>query len=288
MSKKARNIALAVIMLAGIAGLGYVWMSYGFNPNAQEAPALSKKTTSYIQLDGVVAPDKRADLGFVNSASITSIVKRVGEKVKAGDVLATQDAADVHAQVGAAQANLQGAQAELDKLNHDLKKQKLALHDLDGNARKQQKAQIASNEDSVEVQKSAIVAAQDSVTNVQAQVAKTILRAPFDGVITRQDGEVGEVGGAMVAPFMTIVTDEPLQKIEAQASDLDAIAIHIGDRANVTFDIAGSQKIIAAKVSSIDPATNSSQGKSTYKVTLMLDQPDNSLRLGMHATVSFN
>jgi len=286
MSKKARNIALAVIVLAGIAGIVYIWVNYGFNPNAQEAPALSKKTTGYIQLDGTVVPDKTADLGFVSSATITSITKRVGDAVKAGDVLATQDAADVRAQVGAAQASLRGAQSELDKLNHDLKKQKLALHGLDGNARKQQKAQISSNEDSVDVQKSAIIAAQDEVTNAQAQLSKTILKAPFDGIITRQDGEAGEVGGAMIAPFMTITTDGSLKKVEAFASDLDVVSIHVGDSADATFDMQGTQKIITAKVISIDPATDSSQGKLTYKVTLMLDQTDDTLRWGMHASIS--
>jgi RND family efflux transporter MFP subunit len=287
MSKKARNIALTIIILAGIAGLVYVWSNYGFNPNAQEAPTLSKKTTGYIQLDGAVVPDKIADLGFVSSASITSILKKVGDTVKKGDVLATQDTSDVRAQVAAAQANVVGARAELDKLKHDLKKEKLALHGLDGNAYKQQKAQISSNEDSVEVQKSAIEVAQDGVANAQAQLAKTILKSPFDGIITRQDGEAGEVGGSMISPFMTIVTGGPFKKIEAQASDLDVADIHVDDSAKATFYTPDAQKTISAKVISIDPATNAIQGKTTYKVTLMLDQEDAAIRLGMHASITF-
>jgi RND family efflux transporter MFP subunit len=287
MSKKARNIALAIIVLAGIAGVSYIWISYGFSPNAQEAPTLSKKTTGYIQLDGAIVPDKIADLGFVPSASITSIVKKVGDKVKAGDVLATQDATDVRAQVGAAQAGLQGAKAGLDKLNHDLKKEKLKLDGLSGNARKQQYTQIKSNKANIDVQESAIIAAQDGVKSAQAQLAKTVLKAPFDGIITRQDGEVGEVGGSMIASFMTITTDGPLKKIEAFASDIDVINIHAGDSAKVVFDVSGPQKVFSAKVSSIDPSANTSQGKATYKVILILDQTDDSLRSGMHANITF-
>ena len=287
MSKKVLNISLTVVILAGIIGLTYIWISYGSKPLASKAPALSQDAPAQIQLDGTLVSEKNADLGFVISANITSLSAKVGYTVKAGDVLATEDDTDIKAQVLAAQAQLTGAKSQLDVLSHNLKQQTLKEKDVSGNAKKEQKAQVSSNKSSIDVQNSSIAAAEDNLTNAQAQLAKTVMRAPFDGIITRQDGQIGEVSGATVAPFLTISSIEPLKEIDAYASDIDAPKIKIGDSANVTFDVLGNQKILTAKVVSVDPEASMSQGKSAYKVTLNLDQADQDLKSGMHASVSF-
>jgi RND family efflux transporter MFP subunit len=287
MNKQTRNIALGIIVIVGCIGFGYVWMTYSSNPNPKEAPAVSEGTTGAILLDGTVVPEKSAQLGFVVPAAIISITKKVGDEVKSGEILATQDNSDLKAQLSAARASVAGAESELDVLKHDLKVEKLKLHGLSGNARKQQDAQISSSKDSLEVQASAIVAAQDNANSVAAGLAKTILKAPFDGIITRQDGEIGEVGGSSVPPFMTIASNEPPQKIEAFASDLDVVKIKTDDVAQITFDILGNQKTIPAKVISVDPSTDESNGKATYKITLMLENTDAGIKSGMHASVSF-
>ena len=132
-----------------------------------------------------------------------------------------------------------------------------------------------------------IAAAISSVESAQVQLAKTVLKAPFEGIITRQDAEVGEVAGASVPSFLTVSSIEPLKKIEAFASDLDVANLKVGDSAKVSFDMLGSQKVINAKISTIAPSATMIQGKMVYKVTLMLDQTDAQLRSGMHASVSF-
>ena len=287
MSKKTRNIALSFIVIVGIIGLGYVWFNYGIKPNSADAPEVAKKSSGSILLDGTIVAEKNADLGFVIPAKIISISKKVGDTVKTGDVLAIQDGSDLKTQLDAANANVAAANSKLDELNHDLKKEKLKVHDAGGNARREQEAQVASNKDSVEVQKSVIAAAISSVESAQVQLAKTVLKAPFEGIITRQDAEVGEVAGASVPSFLTVSSIEPLKKIEAFASDLDVANLKVGDSAKVSFDMLGSQKVINAKISTIAPSATMIQGKMVYKVTLMLDQTDAQLRSGMHASVSF-
>lgn len=285
MNKKTRNIALTIIILAGGISLGYIWSNYGFSPDVKEVPLLTEKNSGQILLDGKIVSEKSADLGFIIPATIKTIAKKVGDEVKTGEILATQDSADLQAQLSSTQASLVGAQAGLDKANHDLKQEKLKIHGLSSNARKQQQAQISSSQDSVAVQENVIVSAQAGVANAKAQLAKTILKAPFDGIITRQDGEVGEVGGVSAPSFMTIASKEPLRKIEAFASDLDLAKLKVGDNAQVAFDVLSSQKTMTAKIISIDPQATNVQGKAVYKVTLMLDEIDTTIRVGMHASI---
>lgn len=276
-----------VVIIAGLAGMIYIWLNYGSSPKAADAPTLSKNSNGRITLDGTVAAAKSADLGFVLPAKITALPKKVGDVVKAGEVLAIQDNADVKAQIGAAQASLESSRSELDLRQHDLKKEKLKVHDFSGNARKEQRQQVSSSEDNVEVQKSIIVAAQNDLAAARAQLDKTILKAPFDGLITRQDGEIGEVSGSAVPSFLTVASNDPAKNIEAFASELDVAKIKVGDAAEVSLDIQGEQKTIKAEVISVDPNTTSFQGKQAYKIKLKLAEENENIKLGMHASVSF-
>ena len=287
MSKKTRSMALVLIIMAGVMGIGYIWMIYGSTPNASEAPELSKKINGKILLDGTVVAEKNADLGFIIPAKITTISKKVGDSVRSGELLAVQDSVDLRAQLDAAEANAGAASSQLEMFKHDLKKEKLKVHDVSGRVKKEQQAQVASSQDSVSAQESVLAAAQAGVTAAQAQLNKTLLKAPFDGIIIRQDAEIGEISGATVPAFMTISSTEPLKKIEAFASDLDVANIKIGDSGKVTFDFLGSQKTIDAKVVTIDPSTSLNGNNSAYKVTLMLENTDEKIRSGMHASVSF-
>lgn len=282
MSKKVLNISLFVIVLVAIFASAYIWYSFGMKPKTEDAPSLASSVQNQIRLEGALVNEKNADLGFVLSGNITAINKKVGDNVKVGEVLAIQNSADIQAQVGAAKANVVAAQAQLDGANHDLKKEKLKIKDFSGNAKKEQRAQVASNKDGVSAQQAVVVAAQDSLNAAQAVLAKTVLKAPFDGIITRQDGEVGEIAGATAQPFLTVVSNEPLTKIEVFASDLDAGKITVGQKAQVAFDVLGEQKVLEATVTSIDPAANA-QNASAYRVVLHLNQADASLKSGMHA-----
>ncbi|HEX8974592.1 MAG TPA: efflux RND transporter periplasmic adaptor subunit [Patescibacteria group bacterium] len=286
MSKKTRNIALGAIIAAGVASSAYIWVSFGYKPKSEDALAISGAKEGNMVLDGSVVAEKSADLGFVLPAKITSIAKKVGDSVKGGEVLATEDSSDMAAQENAAQANVQSAQAALDGLSSNLKVQKLKLKGLDGNDRKIQKAQIESVEASIDAQNSAVAAAKDSAASLKAQLSKAVLLAPFDGIVTRQDAEIGEVAGASVPSFMTIESNGPMDKIEAYASDLDVANIKVGDAAQVKFDITGTEEF-SGKISEIGPAADRGAKKGTYKVTVILDKANGALRTGMHASVIF-
>ena len=287
MSKKTRGIALAVIVFAGCAGLWYVWTNYGFTPNSADAPTLAKQISGQASYDGTVVPVKNADLGFIIPAKITSLTKKVGDVVKVGEILAVQDSADINAQIRASQASLQSAEADLEVAKHDLKKEQLKVHDVSGNIRKEQKVQVSSNEDSVAVKESDVIVAQNNLAQTEAQLAKTFLKAPFNGIITRLDSEVGEISGAAVPAFLTIASNDSLGAIEIFVSDLDVTNIKSGEVAQVKFDALTEQTAVKAHVYSVEPMASMNNGSSTYKIKLMLEETNEKIKLGMHASVSF-
>jgi HlyD family secretion protein len=91
--------------------------------SAQSAVKPSDSTTvelgSLVQTlgaAGALAPVKSVDLSFQQSATVTDVLVKVGQTVKAGDVLAKIDDTDAQASLRSAQISLESAQNAYDEL----------------------------------------------------------------------------------------------------------------------------------------------------------------------------
>ena len=112
---------------------------------------------------------------------------------------------------------------------------------------------------------------------------KTMLIAPFSGVVTKQDAKLGQTVSP-AAPIVTLMSDAEW-KIETNVPEVDVAKIAIGDQARVTFDAYGTDVLFSAKVVAIDPAETIIEGVSTYKVTLLLTSEDDRVLSGMTANI---
>ena len=126
-----------------------------------------------------------------------------------------------------------------------------------------------------------VAKASANARNVEAQLAKTILRAPIKGIVTKQDAKVGEIVGANVA-IVSLASAAEFQ-IEANMPEADIAKISVGQDARVTLDAYGSDIEFDAKVVKIDPAETIIDGVSTYKVTLQFLKNDSRVKSGMTA-----
>lgn len=287
MNTKTRNGALLLMAIAGVLALAYIWLSFGPVPSASDAPKIGATRNVASVLDGHLVADRVADLGFVPNGRIATITKAAGSTVKTGDILATVESADTMAAVAAARATVDQAQALLDAANSTKKKETRTLSGLHGNDWKVQNAQVSNAKALVRADADALTAAEANAKNADVQLGKTTLRAPFDGIVTRQDGEVGEVAGAAVAPFVTVESVGDIRKVEAFASDLDLSGVNVGDAANVNVSLPGGDKTVSAHLLAIDPDVTDRNGKPAYKATFILDAAESGLRSGMYVGVSF-
>lgn len=115
------------------------------------------------------------------------------------------------------------------------------------------------------------------------KATKSILRAPFDGVVTKRSAEIGEFATAGEELF----TVETISRVEltADVPETDVLVLISGMSAEVTFDALQLQPAIATTVQSIDPAAVVIQGVPTFRVTLPLINAPTSLRPGITANV---
>lgn len=80
-----------------------------------------------IKASGPVKPAESIDMSWEKSGRITSVKVKVGDQVKAGDILMIMDSSDLSAQMSQAQANLLSAQAVLDQLKNGSRPEEIEI-----------------------------------------------------------------------------------------------------------------------------------------------------------------
>lgn len=143
--------------------------------------------------------------------------------------------------------------------------------------------QAGSAPEAIAAQEAQVESAAANVKNYEAQIAKTILHAPINGIVTKQDAKAGEIvsAGAVVVS----VISESQFEIEANVPEADIAKIKTENGARTTLDAYGNDVIFEAKVTKIDPAETIIEGVATYKITLQFIKKDERLKSGMTANI---
>ena len=114
---------MGLVALLVIAASGYLY--YTQTAQAAQAPAAPALQTAKVRTGdiritatgaGTLTPAAEIDLAFRTGGTLIDLPVKVGDTVKAGDVIARLDDTAARLQVAQAELNLQGAQAKLDDL----------------------------------------------------------------------------------------------------------------------------------------------------------------------------
>jgi RND family efflux transporter MFP subunit len=122
-----------------------------------------------------------------------------------------------------------------------------------------------------------------NVLSITADLQKTILRAPIDGIITVQDAKEGQIVTVGV-PVVSIISKDKLL-IEAYIPEADIAKITLGDSASVTLDAYGDTVKFTARAMSVDPAETMIEGVATYKMKFQFNENDEKIKSGMTANI---
>lgn len=201
--------------------------------------------------DGVIEAVRQADLTAQTSGRVATVSADVDDRVTAGAVLLRLSAVEQQAGADAARAQLRAAQAGA----------------LEAESNYQRYAALGSQQfvsrlqlDQARAARDAAVAARDAARAQLAQAAQqaeyTVVRAPFDGIVSARRVEPGE----SVAPGQALMTvyAPGAQRIEVQVPQSEADAIRAANRAQVL--LADGRSLAASTVTvfpAADPATHS-------------------------------
>ncbi len=134
----------------------------------------------------------------------------------------------------------------------------------------------------VPVQVAKVEAAEASVGNLRYELSKSVIRSPFPGIVSKQEGKLGQaVSGGTV--LVSVISPDYL--IETYIPEVSIAGVVVGNYAEVTFDAYGESEKFLARVIRIDPAETVRDGVSTYKTELAFEAPDARIRSGLTTNV---
>jgi RND family efflux transporter MFP subunit len=135
-----------------------------------------------------------------------------------------------------------------------------------------------------------VTAARAARDQAAATLAKTDVRAPFDGIVVLKDAEVGEVvspnsqGGSNARGSVCTMVDFASLEVQADVPETSIAAVRLGAPAQVFLD-AYPDRAYAARVDRIWPTAN--RQKATIEVRIAFAAPDERLRPDMGVRVVF-
>lgn len=218
-----------------------------------------------------------SNLSFKVSGTINSLRVNVGDKVKAGQVIATLDSENFRLQVQEAEASLTQAEAQArnaavnyDRIRSLYENDNASLNDLDGARAQDESARAAVN------------SVQKRLEQARLQLQYATLKAPIDGAIAEIMVDINE--NVQAGRTIALLTSESDFEVEVSIPEVLISSIDVGDRAIVTFDAIPDKNF---------PATISEVGVSavgtatTFPVTVVLNSADPNIRAGMAAQAAF-
>ena len=232
--------------------------------------ATAEEWSDGIAISAGVQPFQRATPSTVLMGRVDRILRKEGERVRKGEVLARIDSRDVSARVAQAEAAVAAARA----MEQNAKLMKERMERLQArNAATQKDLDDATA--GYEAAGANLRAAEEGVKAAQSYLAYSEIKAPFAGVVAERMIEVGD----MAAPGrpLFVIEDTSMVKIEGQVPESAAADLALGD--HVEVEIGGES--FDAELTELLPAAD--PRSRTFTARALVDNPDGQLRSGMFA-----
>ncbi len=226
---------------------------------------------------------------------VDAVLIEEGQHVQHGQIIARLDDSNVRAALEQSQAAVKQMEASLAAAKlaaadaqplFERNRRQLAEGLISQDAFDQSKATNDAAQIAVSVVEQNLAVARATVTVNQRYEDDTIIRAPFDGVVTVKTAQPGEIvspqfqGGGGIAQ----IVDMNSLEVDVDVSENYINRVHAGQRATIKLD-AYPDWTIPAHVIAIIPTAD--QSKATVKVRVALEQKDERIVPEMGARVSF-
>jgi len=141
--------------------------------------------------------------------------------------------------------------------------------------------EMIAKEEDLAIARAQVKQAQLNVLQAENALANARLVAPIDGVVSQVNIKIGEI--ANNARPAVVLTDLSQFKMKVLVDEMDVRQVAIGQRVRLSVDaLPGAE--IAGKVTEISPVASNINNVVAYEVTVVPDDTDQPLRVGMSAT----
>lgn len=299
----------AVVLIGVVGGLSMARGGRGAIPVRIET-VTRRDLVATVRASGWIRPHRSVDIQADIMGRITELLVEEGDPVRRGQLLLRIDPSQYEAAVlraraavsealareAQARASLLGAEQALER-SKSLRENGAAL--ISEQALEEAETQVRIQGALLEAARFGVEQARAALREAEDQLAKTTIRAPMDGIVTRRNVEEGEMAiiGTMNNPGSLLLTISNLSVIEAviQVDETDVPELRLGDSARIEID-AFPRDTFAGRVTRIGhsalrpPSASPAFGQGgqaqavDFEVVLELDRPPATLRPDLSAT----
>ena len=147
-------------------------------------------------ITGSVQPERNADLRAEVPALVVQVLKENGEAVKRGDILVRLDETAIRDSVTSAEAASRAAGQALDQTERMFQRMTTLRTSGMTSAQGLEDAEIRRNN-----AQSDLAAARARAVQARQQLQRTVVRAPFDGIVSERkvsNGDTAQIGKALI------------------------------------------------------------------------------------------
>ena len=250
---------------------------------AQEAPRpvvseiVTADPTRQRAFPGVVQAEVEVALAFQTSGRVAALEVDPGDRVEAGQVLATLDQVTLEEDVTAARAALEAAQAEADLAQQSYSRtQNLFVRGIATRAQVEQ-AQAARDATAAQVE-----AARADLAQAEEVARFGALTSPQDGIVLSTDVETGTLVSAGT-PILTLA--DPTGREAAIDVPAEFVRVLPPDAEFQVSHASGGVLPVPARLRLVEPVTD--PNLRTRRLRLSLDGPSQDYRIGSLVTATF-
>ncbi|WP_169942795.1 efflux RND transporter periplasmic adaptor subunit [Campylobacter sp. RM15925] len=306
-----KNFIKFVVIAAIIVACGYfVYEKYFKEEKKDEfitSVAVRGDLTKSIDSNGEIYANELIDVGAQVSGQIKKLYVKLGDRVKAGDMIAEIDSATQQnnvdtkkAQLGIYEAKLNSAKVALEIAESKFKREK-ELFSKNATSKEEfenAKNSLAVTKANIKEIEAQITQTKISLNTAQIDLGYTKIVAPKEGTIVSVQVEEGQtVNSNQTTPTIVNIADLTKLKLKMEIAEGDITKIKVGSKVEYSI-LSEPNKKFQTQISSIDPGlTTLSNGKYSqtstsanssssslaiyYYANAVIDNKDEILRIGM-------
>lgn len=307
------RIAAAVLLIVVLAGIAVWLLKPPPMPTLATSPVTRGNIEQTVEATGTIKPSQLVSVGAQVSGRIEVLKVKLGDEVKAGDLIAEIDSRTQLNTLESAQASLKNARANRQVQVANLRQYELAFKRqetmLAAQATSQAdydtaRAQLESTRAQIAALDATITSQATTVATAQTNLGYTKITAPIDGTVVAVVSKQGQtVNANQSAPTIVMLGNLDTMTVYADISEADVVKAKEGQDAYFTIlgnadkrytttlrDIAPAPESVTSEDSTSSSSSSSSSSTSStaiyYNGLLDVTNTDRTLRTYMTAQVS--
>jgi HlyD family secretion protein len=313
MNRKKLIIGLVVVVAFAAIAYANLGLQRSTAPEVTTEEIRERDLEAIVSASGAIEPKSTVDISAETMGKVVNLAVVEGERVSAGQFLLQIDPRNLETQVRNREASLASARSRLEQTKAQIENNRLALQQAQDNLRRQEElwnaelipreqyeraindekmrqTDLAVTQQSMLTQGEQIHQEEANLESAQHDLTRVRVVSPIDGIVTRQNIEVGEtaVVGTMnnAGSVLLTIADLSVINAEIEVDETDIPYVQLGQPAEITIDALPDLTFpgTVTEVGNSPIQTGGGSQSTNFKVVITIDGEVPGVRPGFTCT----